>query len=176
MLPDASKIYVANKNDKPFISVIDLKTRKMIGKVPAPDGTQGIVASPDGKRVIAVDFGVPQLIVIDTPNDTVVDKVPLQGNREAAFRVRYTPDGTRVMATSQTLGLVHILNANDLHGEQRVLTVGKDPMGIGFAANGETALVANHGEGTVSVLDLKGDARVVSNFKAGTGIETIAYY
>ena len=38
-----------------------------------------------------------------------------------------------------------------------------------------TALVANHGDGTVSVLDIK-EPRVVSSFHAGTGIETLAYY
>jgi len=176
MLPDASKVYVANKNESPFISVIDLKTRKLVAKVPMPNGTQGIVASPDGKHVLAVDFVVPQIVVINTVDDTVADKVTLQSDDHAAFRVRYTPDGSRIMTTTETTSLVNIINPNDLHGVQSVLTVGKSPMGIGFAANGETALVANHGDGTVSVLDLKGDAKVLSNFKAGTGIETIAYY
>lgn len=176
MLPDASKVYVANKNDKPYISVIDVKARKLVAKVPAPNGTQGIVASPDGKRVIAVDFVMPQLIVIDTAKDTVADTIPLQGDQKASFRVRYTPDGSRVLTTCETLSEVHILNAKDLHAEQRVLTVGKSPMGLGFAPNGETALVANHGDGTISVLDLEGDPKIVSNFKAGTGIETLAYY
>jgi DNA-binding beta-propeller fold protein YncE len=51
VLPDASKAYVANKNDKPFVSVIDLKARKMTGEVHLPNGTQGVVASPDGKLI-----------------------------------------------------------------------------------------------------------------------------
>ena len=41
--------------------------------------------------------------------------------------------------------------------------------------DGKTALVANHGEGTVSVLDL-GSARITSTFKAGAGVETLTYY
>ena len=36
ILPDGSKLYVANKNDKPFISVLDLTVRKLIGKIPGP--------------------------------------------------------------------------------------------------------------------------------------------
>ena len=44
-----------------------------------------------------------------------------------------------------------------------------------FSADGTTAVVANHGDGTVSVLDLA-TARVTKTFKAGTGIETLAYY
>jgi DNA-binding beta-propeller fold protein YncE len=30
VLPDASKAYVTNKDDKPFVSVIDLKARKLV--------------------------------------------------------------------------------------------------------------------------------------------------
>jgi DNA-binding beta-propeller fold protein YncE len=174
ILPDASKAYVANKNDKPFISVIDLKTRKMIGTIPAPNGTQGITASPDGKRVLAVDFATPQLIVIDTATDKVVDTVPLNGAAEE-FRVKYSPDGSEIMTTASNAPTANLLKAADLHGQQIVLTVGKTPMGMAFAADGRTALVANHGEGTVSVVDLK-EGRVTSKFDAGTGIENAAYY
>jgi len=55
VLPDGSKAYVANKNDRPFVSVIDIKARKMTGKIDMPNGTQGITVSPDGKRVLAAD-------------------------------------------------------------------------------------------------------------------------
>jgi DNA-binding beta-propeller fold protein YncE len=175
ILPDGSKAYVANKNDKPFISVIDLKARKMIGEIPAPNGTQGIAASPDGKRVIAVDFVKPELLVIDPATDEVVDTIQLQGNKEGAFRVRFSPDGKWVVTASQTAMLSNILLAADLHGKQEVVKVGKDPMGVGFSADGRTLLVANHGEGTVSIIDLA-EGRTLSQFQAGTGIETLAYY
>jgi len=175
ILPDGSKAYVANKNDKPFISVIDLKARKMIGQIPAPNGTQGIAASPDGKRVIAVDFVKPQLIVIDPATDKVIDTIALEGNTEGAFRVRFSPDGKWVVTTSQTATLANILKADDLHGKQRVVKVGKDPMGVGFSPDGKNVLVANHGEGTVSIINLE-EGQILNTFHAGTGIETLAYY
>src|SRR5262247_4253485 len=34
ILPSGSKIYATNKNDGPFVSVIDLKTHKVIAKIP----------------------------------------------------------------------------------------------------------------------------------------------
>lgn len=175
VLPDASKAYVTNKNDRPFISVIDLKTQKMVGRVPAPKGTQGVAASPDGKRVVAVDLGDPVLIVIDTATDTVVDRVPLQGNTRAAFKPRFSPDGTRVLVVNVAESSMTILDASNMRGRQHVLAVGRQPMGAAVAADGRTALVANHGDGTVSVVDLD-EPRVVSTFKAGGGIETLAYY
>ena len=177
VLPDGSKAYVPNKNDKPFISVIDLKARKMIGRIPAPNGIQGITASPDGKRVVASDFTDPTLLVIDTASDTVVDRVPLQETTSASFKPRYSPDGSKILVSSisQAQGQVNIINTSDLHGKQQVLAVGKNPMGFAFAPDGRTALVANDGDGTVTVIDLD-QMKVVSSFKAGTGIETAAYY
>jgi YVTN family beta-propeller protein len=175
VLPDASKAYIANKNDKMYVTVIDLKTRKIVNRVPMPNGTQGIVASPDGKRVLAVDYGEPAIQVIDTATDKVIDKVALEGNPKAAFKPRYTPDGSKILVCNQTEGLVNIINVADLHGKQQVMKVGKDPMGLAISADGKTALVANHGDGTVSVIDLK-EGRVVNTFTAGTGIETLTYF
>lgn len=175
VLPDASKAYIANKNDKLYVSVIDLKAKKIVNRVPAPNGTQGIVASPDGKRVLAVDYGEAAVLVIDTATDKVIDKVALEGNPKAAFKPRYSPDGKTILVCNQTEGLVNIIQVADLHGKQLVLKVGKDPMGFAISADGKTALVANHGDGTVSVIDLKAGA-VVKTFMAGTGIETLTYF
>jgi len=174
VLPDGSKAYVANKNDKPFISVIDLKARKMIGRVPAPNGTQGIAASPDGKHVVALDFSDPVLLVIDTATDTVVDKVPLAENAKGAYVVHYSPDGAKVL-TCALNATINVLDSSDLRGKQQTFKVGKDPMGFAFAPDGKTVLVANHGDGTVSVLDLR-QQRITGNFMAGTGIESGTYY
>jgi len=177
VLPDGSKAYVPNKNDKLFISVIDLKARKMTGRIPAPNGIQGIAESPDGKRVVASDLAEPTLLVIDTATDSVIDRVAIQGMTRGSFKPRYTPDGSKILicSISQGQGQVNIINASDLHGKQQVLEVGKNPMGFAFAPDGRTALVANDGDGTVTVIDLD-QKKVVSSFQAGTGIETAAYY
>jgi DNA-binding beta-propeller fold protein YncE len=173
VLPNGTKAYVANKDDKPFVSVIDLESRKAVGTVPMPNGTQGITASPDGKQVIAMDFREPVIAVIDTATDEVVDRITLQDSREGAYKAYYSPDGRWLLTMSGSL--VSIFDARDLRAPQRVVTVGANPMGIAFSADGKTALVANHGEGTVSVLDL-GSAKVTRTFEAGTGVETLTYY
>ena len=59
-------------------------------------------------------------------------------------------------------------------GARRTVTVGKDPMGFAFSADGKT-LSANHGDGSVTVIDLE-KSEAVSKFQAGTGIETLTYY
>jgi len=175
ILPDGSKMYVANKNDKPFISVLDLKTRKMIGRIPAPSGTQGIAASPDGKLVVAMDFAEPVLIVIDPRTDKVTDRIPLKGQTQGGYKVSFSPDGRRLLTMNLSAKLANVFDTANLRGEQKVMPTGKDPMGFAFSADGKTALVANHGDGTVSVIDLQ-KMEVVNNFHAGTGIETLSYY
>ena len=175
VLPDGSKAYVTNKNDKLFVSVIDLKTRKMIGRVPAPNGTEGVAASPDGKRVLVADHSQPLILVVDTASDTVVDRIPIEGSTKGMYKVRYTPDGSKILTMNSAEGRINIFSAANLHSAQKALTVGKAPMGFAFSPDGKTALIANHGDGTVSVIDL-GSERVVSTFTGGTGIETLSYY
>ncbi len=173
VLPDGSKAYVANKNDKPFVTVLDLATRKQVGQIPMPRGTQGITASPDGRRVIAMDFGAPEIAVVDTATDAVLDRIALAGTTDPAYKAYYSPDGKWLLTMAgSTIGL---FDAANLRAPQRTVQVGASPMGIGFSADGKTALVANHGDGTVSAIDIA-TAKVTTTFKAGTGIETLTYY
>jgi YVTN family beta-propeller protein len=173
VLPDGSKAYVANKDDKPFVTVLDLAARKQIGTVPMPRGTQGITASPDGKRVIAMDLARPEIAIIDAATDTVLDRIALEDTTDAAYKAYYSPDGKWLLTMAGSS--INIFDAANLRAPQRTLKVGASPMGIGFSADGKTALVANHGDGTVSVVDIA-TAVVTKTFKAGTGIETLTYY
>jgi YVTN family beta-propeller protein len=175
VLPDASKAYVVNKNDRLFITVIDLKRRAIIARIPAPNGTEGIAASPDGKYVVAEDHDKPELLVIDPATDKVLHTLPLEGNTKASFKPRFSPDGSKLLVCNMTERLVNVIDVADPHAKQQVIPVGKDPMGFAFAPDGKTVLVANHGDGTVSVIDLSQN-RVVSTFTGGAGVESLAYY
>jgi YVTN family beta-propeller protein len=175
VLPDGSKAYVANKDDRKFVSVLDLKTRKMIGQVPMPKGTQGITASADGKHVIAIDLSDPKFYVIDTATDKIIDTVVVDKNTVGPFRARYSPDGSLLITVNHMNAVANIFDARNLHAPQKTLAVGPQAFGIAFSADGKTALVSNHGDGTISVIDLVKN-QVVQTFKAGTGIETLAYY
>jgi len=175
LLQDASKLYVANKNDKPFVSVVDVKSRKMVGRIPMPNGTQGIVASPDGKTVLVADFSEPFLHVISTANDTEIDKVRVTGFDRGLYKVFFSPDGRRVLTALPT-GQINIFDAANLHAPQKVLkSTGTALMGFAFAPDGKTALVGNHGEGTVTRFDLD-SGTVIGTFPAGKGVETLAYF
>jgi DNA-binding beta-propeller fold protein YncE len=175
ILPNGSKIYATNKNDGPFVSVIDLKAGKLANKIQVPGGTEGIAVSPDGKRVIVMARTEPGLVVIDPATDAIVERIALTNQKGPAYKVYFSPDGKVMMTMNLGSSIVNIFNAADLRGPQRTVTVGKDPMGIAFSADGKTALVANHGDGSVSLVDLV-KMETVSSFQAGTGIETLTYY
>jgi YVTN family beta-propeller protein len=176
ILPDGSKLYVANKEDRLFVSVIDLKTRKMVGRIPMPTGTQGITASPDGKMVVAMDSGQPTITVIDPATDTVKERIPIKGqSKGGGYKAYFSPDGKKLVTMSLGERTGNVFDAANLKGEQKTFQTGKDPMGFAFSADGKTLLVANHGDGTVSVVDLQ-KVEPVKSFHAGTGIETLTYY
>jgi DNA-binding beta-propeller fold protein YncE len=176
LVPSVGKLYVASKNDRLFISVVDLKSRKMVGKIPMPNGTQHIAASPDGKTLLAADFSEPYLHVISTATDTEVDKIQLKGlDKGGLYKMFYSPDGTR-MLTCLLNGQINIFDAADLRAPQRsVMSAGTALMGIAFSADGKTILVGNHGQGTVSRIDLQ-SATLLDTFPAGKGVETLAFY
>jgi len=175
VLPDGSKAYTANKADGLFVSVVDLKTRELIAKVPMPNGTQGITASPDGTRVLAMDLTEPRFYVIDTAVDAIIQTVEVADNSIGPFRARFSPDGETLITVNHINALANVYDGHDFAKPQQVHEVGSQAFGIAYAPNGTTALISNHGDGTISVLDLaKGE--VVDTFTAGTGIETLSYY
>jgi DNA-binding beta-propeller fold protein YncE len=174
ILPNGSKIYATNKND-PFVTVVNLRSGTVASKIPVPGGTEGIAVSPDGSRVIVMAHTEPGLVVIDPAKDAIVDRIAIQGQKTSAYKAYFSPDGKRLLTMNLGSSVINIFSAADLRGAQRMVTVGKDPMGFAFSADGKTALSANHGDGSVTVIDLdKGEA--VSKFQAGTGIETLTYY
>jgi DNA-binding beta-propeller fold protein YncE len=181
LLPDASKAYVSHQGGAAFISVLDLKARRMTGRIPVT-ASGGITASPDGRRVYAMTggrAGPPVVTVIDVATDSIVDRVGLQGHSQPGYKLRLSADGQTLITCGYDGGgvesMVNILAVSDLHGAQKVLRAGKGTMGFAFAPDGRTVLLGNDGDGTVTVADLQGGV-VTTTFKGGVGIENLSYY
>jgi YVTN family beta-propeller protein len=172
LLPDGSKLYSENEED-PFVSVLDPVGRRLIAQVPMPGGSAGITSSADGRRVLVVAGQEPALAVIDAATDTVTERVRLEGHRRPAQRVRCSPDGRYTVVTSTEEPLVTVF-AGGLE-RQTTFAVSDAPMGVAFHPDGRTALVANHGAGQITVVDLEAGAPQ-REFAAGTGVETLAFY
>ena len=174
MLPDGSKLYSENEDQGRFVSVMDPTSRTRIGDVPTPEGALGLCATADGALVLVADAGGPSLLVIDAGTDTMVERVGLKRYTHPAQRVRCSPDGRYVVVTADQEPLATVMSAADLRAHT-TFEVAPGPMGVAFAADGRTALVANHGSGRITVVDLAA-ARPVREFALGVGVETLAYY
>jgi DNA-binding beta-propeller fold protein YncE len=174
MLPDGSKLYSENEDQGAFVSVMDPRTRTPIGEVPIPSGALGLCAASDGRRVLVADGGEPSILVIDTQSDSLLESVRLEGYAHPAQRVRCSPDGRYLVVTADQEPLATVLSGEDPR-QQRTFEVAPGPMGVAFHADGRTALVANHGSGRITVVDLA-SASPVREFAMGVGVETLAFY
>ena len=135
VLPDASKAYVSNQSGQEFISVVDLKTRKMIGKVLRPAARADRRVIRRQARLRHPGPGAAPL-VIDPASDTILDKIELQGHSEAGYKLRVSLDGRTLLVCSGIGGMdsyINILDVGDLHGKQQVVRAGKSSMGFAFA-------------------------------------------
>ena len=172
VLPDGSKLYTENEEDT-FGSVIDPTTRRVIKKIPVPNGASGIGMSPDGQTVILVDAREPQILVVDTASDQVRSTIRLDGHEKAAQIARYSPDGRYLVVTSFEAPLATVFSG-DLQS-QALLHLGQGPMNMAFHEDGETVLIANHNEGSLAVCNLQ-RGEVLRTVRAGAGVEALSFF
>ena len=172
VLPDGSKLYTENEEDA-FATIVDLRLRKRLKDIPAPNGLAGLGLSPDGRTIVLVDAKRPELLIVDTATDVVVRAIRLLGHEQPAQIARYSPDGSYLVVTSHNEAIGTVLSS-DLE-TQRSLSLGSGPMDMAFHSDGRTALIGNQGDGTVSVLDLK-QATVLRTIRAGDGVESLAFF
>src|SRR5690606_8162354 len=106
LLPDESKVYVSAKEGD--LAVFDRARRAWTAAVPmrAPgvtegngSGSEGVMPSPAGERIIVADNASNDLRVIDAGTDTEIDRVPLVScpptnpKRSRLAKLMFSPDG-----------------------------------------------------------------------------------
>ncbi|BCQ28141.1 hypothetical protein NK8_63300 (plasmid) [Caballeronia sp. NK8] len=170
--PDGAKAYTENEED-PFCSVIDMRSGERLPNIETPNGTAGIAISPDGSTVVLTDAREPNLIVIDAATDSVRQTIPLEGLTQPAQIARFSPDGRYLVVTSHEEPLGVIFDAS--LARQRRVHLGRGPMDLCYAPDGRTALIANHDEGSLCVVDLE-RGETVRTVQAGVGVEVLSFY
>ena len=168
--PDGRRLYTENEEDG-TVSVIDLATRKLLGKIKTPRPLAGIAISADGRTVVAVDDEEPTLFLIDTAAERVVDTVRLDGVPQAAQIARYSPDNSLIGVTSLRSDTVSLVDPS--FRTQTAIKVGNQPMDMAF--RGDELFVACQGDGSVHVIDIP-SRRTKGSFKAGTGCESVGFF
>jgi DNA-binding beta-propeller fold protein YncE len=187
MLPDESKLYVSAKEGD--LAAFDLKRAAFTARVPLAQpgiergngtGGEGVMPTPDGRRLVVIDNWWNDLRIIDTATDTEVDRVrlaqipPANPKRSMLAKAMYSPDGRTLVVTAYAGGAVWIINAADLR-RQTVVPVPKGPQGMAFPPDGGSIIVACHDSGALARIDL-GSGLVSRIYDGGNGIEVLAFY
>ncbi|MGB7034006.1 MAG: hypothetical protein WBD71_00655 [Xanthobacteraceae bacterium] len=168
--PDGARLYTENEEDA-TVSVIDLRTRKLLGKIATPRPLAGIAITPDGGTVIAVDDAQPTLFLIDTAAGKVREELVLKDVPKAAQIARFAPDNSLFAVTSLNSDTVSLIDPS--FKAQTAIKVGSQPMDMTF--RGAELFVACQGDGSVHIVDIPGK-RHKAQFQAGTGCESLGFF
>jgi DNA-binding beta-propeller fold protein YncE len=168
--PDGSRLYTENEEDA-TVSVIDLLSRKLLGKIATPHALAGIAITPDGSTLVTVDDEEPALFLIDVESEKVTRTVRLEGVTEPAQIARYSPDNSVIAVTSVRAGTVSLIDPS--FRQQTAIKVGSQAMDMAFRGN--ELFVACQGDGSVHVVDIP-SRRVKHSFQAGKGCESLGFF
>lgn len=184
---DETKLYVSHKEAD--LGVFDLGRGVFAATIPIGNpavpsgngsGSEGMAFTPDGTRLVVVDNDRNDLRIVDTASDREVDRVALAGHpltnpkRSRLGKPLFSPDGRHLVVTSYATALAWIIDGVD-YRRQTMVPLAKGPMGILFAPNGRSAIVASHDSGLLTRVDLA-NGRAVEAIDGGAGIEVLAYF
>ena len=132
------------------ITVIDLRTLKVVGDIKVGQHVHGVCAQADGRRLFTTIESEENLKVIDTATHRVVDTISLTGrpNQCAA-----TPDGRFVGVPIRNKDRVDIVDTT-LRRVVKTLPV-KAPHNCFNAGNNEDIFVSSMGDHEIDRIDLK---------------------
>jgi YVTN family beta-propeller protein len=120
--------------------------------VPVGRGSEGFDVAPDGREIWVANAQDGTVSVVDVAAKKVV--ATLEANVRGANRLKFTPNGTRVLISSLGGSDLAVLDASTRREVQRV-KLGGGAAGIQMDPNGSRAFVACTQNGYVAVIDLK---------------------
>jgi len=153
--PSESKVYTANIGSD-NVSVLDLTNAPRsiaLRHIAVGKGPEGIDLSPDGNE-LWVASRVPNggISVIDPKTDTVTQTIPTTSI--FANRVKFTPDGKRVLVSDTTGNKLFVYDAATRELVKTIVTA-DGPSGIQLDPDGSRAFVACSGAKKVQIVDLR---------------------
>jgi PQQ-dependent catabolism-associated beta-propeller protein len=167
--PSGPRAYVSNERDG-TVTVIDLKTDRVVATINVGARPRGIRASPDGKLVyVALSFSSQQtpgtinkIAAINHYSGEVVAQYDA-GTDPEQFAV--SGDGRRLFISNEDVGTASIVDTSS--GEVvSTLVVGIEPEGVTISPDGRWVYVTAETSNTVSVIDSHTN-EVVATFMVG---------
>jgi YVTN family beta-propeller protein len=116
------------------------------------NGSEGFDVSPSGREIWVANAQEGTISIINLASKTVSDTIA--ANVPGANRLKFTPDGARVLVSSLRDGDLTIFDASS-RKEIKRLKLGHGTAGILVQPDGERAFVACSPDNYVAVIDLK---------------------
>lgn len=152
------------------VSVLDLKTRTLVTKIPISTNTQRISISPDDRWVFTSDQVKPRLAVIDTKTNTIARWVDLP---VPGYGSTVTRDGKLLLLTLMTgneLAVVDLTTWKVVH----TIPVGPKPQAVLLRPDGKVAYVSCEASNIVNVIDTA-SWKVVGTINVGPKADGMAW-
>jgi len=134
-------------------------------------GSEGFDVTPDGKYLwtVAADDGTISIIDLITKKKLfVIDAMAVGANR-----LKFTPDGKRVLISSLRTGELFVFDV-DSRKEVKRINLGKGGAGIEIDSDGSRAFVGCTADNYVAVIDLK-KLEVTDRIDVGKGPDGLAW-
>lgn len=120
--------------------------------IPVAKGSEGFDVSPDGRELWAAGADDGIISIVDLASKKVSGTIDAKA--VGANRLKFTPDGKRVLVTSLRTGDLFIYDAAS-HRELKRLNTGRGAAGILVDDDGSRAFIGCTGDNYVAVIDLK---------------------
>jgi YVTN family beta-propeller protein len=138
------------------------------------NGSEGFDVSPDHKEIWVANAQDGTISIIDLPSKRVSETLSASvSNVHGANRVKFTPDGKRVLVSMLGAPDLAILDAVTRKEIKRV-PIGHGAAGIAMQPDGSRAFVACTPDDYVAVIDLK-SLEVVAHIQAGAKPDGMAW-
>lgn len=146
--PDRSKVYVA-LGEENAIGVIDTESLEVVKKIPAGSDPEAFDVHPNGHIYLSnEDDGLAT--VLDPESGKILAEVEVGIEPEG---VAVAPDGNRVMVTSESTNMVHVISIPN-HEVVANILVGARPREVAFSADGKFGYVSCEVGGEIVKWDL----------------------
>jgi len=143
----------------------------VVTTIPVGKGPEALDISPDGRELWTAHSRDGGLSIIYIATKKVIATLALETRR--SNRLKFTPDGKRVLITDLDAGDLLVLDAGTRTVTHR-LKLGKTPEGILMAKDGSRAYVCVAGDNQIAVVDLK-TLEVTGHLTTGKGPDGMAW-
>lgn len=150
--PDGKVAYVTSQVVGKFnLSILDVKTRKLLRVIPLEKTPRDLEFSYDGKVVVFTEAGVNSVQVMDVESGKIIAQIPTGASPHF---VNIFKSALKGMVVVQGPGEILFFDQKTYEPGIKV-KVGVQPHWLSVSGDGKTAFVTNEGSNDLSVVDIK---------------------